>query len=483
MTYRPYTADIQRGGTRLLSRVAKDRDLRTLKRFIWIYFWLLIFEGALRKWFLPFLSAPLLIIRDPLAVLIYLQAIRCRRFPSNGLMMACFALTAGFILLAIVQIMSGVGGGILVAAYGLRTDFLHLPLMFIIPAAFTYVDVVKLGKWVLVVSVAMAALMIVQYSSSPSAWVNAATKVDAQQLAFVGEKIRPPGTFSFITGAGHFFVLATAFLLYGFGERVRVYSPLLLGGALLAVAAVQPVSGSRTLVLSCALVFLGAIAFGVLNPSRAPRILIITTLLFAVALALTLSSTFREAVGSFVMRWDQANASAGGAREGLLVRFTGWFTEPFSHLNEAGIIGKGLGMGTNAGSAIMTGALVILLAESEWTRVVLEVGPVLGFLYLAYRIWVGGLIALHAWRAARQQQLLPWLLAFAACLAVVSEPLSQPTNLGFMVFTAGLCLASIRNEPHQIRGVPDWGRSMSHSLALRATDNGSPSMPSMFAPF
>jgi hypothetical protein len=341
---------------------------------------------------------------------------------------------------------------------------------------------VKIGKWVLFVSMAMTALMIVQYSSSPGAWVNAATKVDAQQLAFVGEKIRPPGTFSFITGAGHFFVLATAFLLYGFGERVRVYSPLLLGGAMLAVAAVQPVSGSRTLVLSCALVFLGAIAFGVLNPSRVPRILVIAALLCVAALTLTLTTTFREAVGSFVMRWDQANASAGGAREGLLVRFTGWFTEPFTHLNEAGLIGKGLGMGTNAGSAIVTGVLVILLAENEWTRVVLEVGPVLGFLYLAYRTWIGGLIALQAWRAARQRQLLPWLLAFAACLTVVTEPLSQPTNLGFMVFTAGLCLASIRNRPHKIRAVSAMGRPMSPSLVLRGACNSAPSTPLMCAP-
>ena len=42
---------------------------------IWLYFWLLIFEGALRKWIFPSFSAPLLIVRDPIVILIYLVAI------------------------------------------------------------------------------------------------------------------------------------------------------------------------------------------------------------------------------------------------------------------------------------------------------------------------------------------------------------------------------------------------------------------------
>ena len=420
-----------------------DAELKTLKRLVWVYFWLLIFEGALRKWIFPPLSAPLLIVRDPVVLLIYLQAIRCRRFPTNGPMVACFALMAAFILLALAQIMTGCGGGMLVAMYGLRTDFLHLPLIFVIPEVFSYADVVKLGKWVLIVSIPMAVLMFVQYQSPPGAWVNAATKADAQQLAFVGERIRPPGTFSFITGAAHFFILATAFLLYGLMEKYRVYSPLLLGGAMLAIAIVQPLSGSRTMVLSCALVFAAAIAFGFLNPSRAQRILAITAVIVVAALALSMSSTFRDAVDTFMTRWDQANLSSGGAKEGLLMRFLGWFSEPFAHLSEAGLIGKGLGMGTNAGSAIMTGVLVFLLAESEWTRVVLESGPFLGFMYLAYRLWVGGVIGYRAWAAGKREQLLPWLLASGACLLVITEQISQPTNLGFMVLTAGLCLASI----------------------------------------
>ena len=33
-------------------------------RLVWAYFWLLLFEGALRKWLVPGLSSALLIVRD-----------------------------------------------------------------------------------------------------------------------------------------------------------------------------------------------------------------------------------------------------------------------------------------------------------------------------------------------------------------------------------------------------------------------------------
>jgi hypothetical protein len=39
-----------------------------LKRGIWAYFILLIFEGALRKWIFPGLSNALLLVRDPIAL-------------------------------------------------------------------------------------------------------------------------------------------------------------------------------------------------------------------------------------------------------------------------------------------------------------------------------------------------------------------------------------------------------------------------------
>ena len=54
-----------------------------LKKLFWAYFLLLIFEGALRKWVMPGLSAPLLLIRDPLGLLILIEAFRTYKWPDK----------------------------------------------------------------------------------------------------------------------------------------------------------------------------------------------------------------------------------------------------------------------------------------------------------------------------------------------------------------------------------------------------------------
>jgi hypothetical protein len=279
-------------------------------------------------------------------------------------------------------------------------------------------------------------------------------------------KVRPAGTFSFITGAAHFFGLATAFLIFGLSQG-KVYPRWLLAASLLSVAVVQPVSGSRTLVLGCGLVFVAAVLFGLFHPDQSKRTLMIAALATVLIAALSLTSFFREAIETFMTRWDSASASTGGVQHGIVGRFFNEFVEPFEYLPQAGFIGKGLGMGTNAASALLTGALVFLLVEGEWARVVLEVGPFLGFAYLGYRVWLGGAIALRAVRGARQGQLLPWLLAFEGCRNVIMEQLSQPTNLGFTVLVCALCLAAFSESWAPIEsGISTWESALQREPAL-----------------
>jgi hypothetical protein len=226
----------------------------------------------------------------------------------------------------------------------------------------------------------------------------------------------------------------------------------LLAASLLGVAIVQPVSGSRTLVLGCGLVFVAAVLFGLIYPNQSKRTLLLAVLLTVSIAALSLTSFFREAIETFMTRWDSASSSTGGVQHGIVGRFFNEFVEPFEYLPQAGFIGKGLGMGTNAASALLTGALVFLLAEGEWSRVVLEVGPFLGFAYLGYRVWLGGSIALRAIQGAKEGQLLPWLLAFDGCRSVIMEQFSQPTNLGFTVLVCGLCLAAFSENRAPVEG-------------------------------
>ena len=240
-----------------------------LKRAIWVYVWLLIFEGSLRKWLLPQLSDVLLIIRDPVALLIYALAIRARIFPTNGFIISLAIISVlswGVAVLVLIPYLS-VKPLLLVTGFGFRSNFLHLPLIFVIGKALTYEDLRKLGWWFLVGMIPMAALLAVQFAASPESFINrTAGAGDGLQITAGGGKIRPPGTFSFVSGVIFYSALASAFLLYAALTR-QLYRNWVLYSAGCALVITIGVSGSRSVLLSVLIVMASLLAIVLIRPS------------------------------------------------------------------------------------------------------------------------------------------------------------------------------------------------------------------------
>ncbi len=113
-----------------------------LKVWIWIYFLLWVFEGALRKWVVPPLSTPLLLVRDPIVLWLIFLASRRRLLSAN-------IYYSGMVILGMLSIVTAVflgHGSLPVAIYGARTMLLYFPLIFIIGRVFNEDDVIKIGK-------------------------------------------------------------------------------------------------------------------------------------------------------------------------------------------------------------------------------------------------------------------------------------------------------------------------------------------------
>src|SRR2546423_15602513 len=62
--------------------------LRNIRRLIYLYFFLLIIEGALRKWMVPQFFNPLLLVRVLVVLSIYFLAWSADIFPRNGLILS-----------------------------------------------------------------------------------------------------------------------------------------------------------------------------------------------------------------------------------------------------------------------------------------------------------------------------------------------------------------------------------------------------------
>lgn len=423
----------------------REANRQSLLKLIWLYFILLLFEGALRKWVVPFLSDPLLIIRDPVALLIYVQALRLGFVGSTGRYVGWAVMAFGFLGLGLLQaVLQGIRPEVVI--YGWRTYFFHVPLIFIIPEVVRPSDVMKMGKLLLLMSVPMALLMLAQFRAPSDSFINASTIEGGAQITLVGDKIRPPGIFSFTSGASTYFSIVFALLLYGSLAK-KIFNPATMVVASFSLVAGAFVSGSRTYVVTCGMIMILCLPVLVRFPAMLLRLVGAAVALgLGVIVMLALPAT-REAFDIFAIRWTGAAETEQGAYVGgWLGRVFAGPMEAFYWGGETPLTGFGMGLGTNVGAKLMTGSAAMIAPEWEWARMVFELGPFFGFIIIFARCAFAFLLMRWAWQGVVKGRFLAWILMTTVVYNVTSAQLKQPTMLGFTVFFAGLALAAMSDE-------------------------------------
>jgi hypothetical protein len=435
-----------------LEESAKHR----IRQLIWVYFWLLLLEGALRKWIVPQLSNPLLIVRDPVAIGIYFFAIRARLFPRNGWTVVLAVIAVLTLICTFVQLLPYIPPKsiALVAGYGFHANYLHLPLIFVIGRVMRPEDLRKLGWWTLLILIPMSLLLVAQFRASPDAFVNRTAGGEGEMMTATLGKVRTAGPFSFVIGVVAYYALATAFLIWGV-LRKGTYKNWLLAAAGVALVIGIAVSGSRSVVAACVLVAAPLVLVVVLRPDMVNRLA--QVLLVVVILGFVVSRTpiFKEGLNVLTTRFTEvAEASETTVTGSVIGRFVSGFTEPFHVMGFAPVLGFGLGIGTNAGAKLLTGQAVFLLTEDEWARIFLENGPILGIAYVLWRIAIAIAIGWRCIKAIASGNLLPVLLFSSTFLPLINGQFGQPTILGFVTFVTGLTLAALQNPEFQAKAKP-----------------------------
>jgi len=403
-----------------------------IRRLIWLYFILWIVEGALRFWVLPSLSNPLLIVRDPVVILIYLAALSSGVMPRN-------VFTIGSIILSVVAFLAAIlvgHGSFLVALYGVRATFLHLPLIFVIQRVCRKEDIEQICRVVLWLSVPMAFLAVYQFRSPAESWINQGG------MRAHYSTVRPAGTFSFVSGMVAFASLVSAFLAHSF-TSMRSFGLVRSASAAVAALAMVAVSNSRTMAFSVGIIFVmmvGLVFF------RGTKVIGSVLLIGVIGLASTTLSTtefFADGTQSLKRRFLD-NATSSGIIESAFQRVFGNFMEGFYASNEAALLGQGIGYGTNAGAMLLTGKREFLGGETDWSRTIVELGPILGWIFLAMRSAIAWQMLKAGLKSLKAGNLLPMLLFGAGVVTVLIGQWGVPTNQGFATLVAGFCLAASR---------------------------------------
>ncbi|HTP40136.1 MAG TPA: hypothetical protein VMI92_11245 [Steroidobacteraceae bacterium] len=431
---------------------------RAIENLVLVLFWLLIFEGSLRKWLLPEYSRWLFFVRDPFLLILYWQAARARAWRDAGpLLWAGSALAVLAVMVAFTQSISfGDPRMLPMLIYGWRQYFLYLPLPFVLAATVDRAFLVRFTRHAIAAVVLTAPLVVIEYGSPGSSVLNRGSAEDAalqfQSFDLLGEHIRPSGFFTTNIGVKEL-LSSTAALLFAFwlmpvaGRGMRL--PWLLCGAA-GVATCLALSGSRAAFVHMAIVVLAALGVGFVTRSGAVRARALTIpLLLCLAGAILYPLVFPGALQTMLERVANANAfESQHSSLGILGRALSEYVEFLQRIGTTPLLGWGLGLGGNGRTFLGdTSALPLaqIAAESEWTRHVVDLG-VVGLLFILYRIvFVLVLLwrALHATRVARSP--LPLMLfGYVGIVLLNGQMTGQGTVGGFAWLYVGLCMASCR---------------------------------------
>lgn len=410
--------------------------------WVWAYLLLFILEGALRKWIFPSLSTPLLMVRTPIVIYMFVIAFQrgwIRNMYAKGLMVMstiCF-----FTALALGH------HNIFIAAFGWHNYFLHFPFIAIAARLLTRDDVIKMGKCILYISVPMTLLIILQFYSPQSAWVNIGVGGEGSS-GFGGAMgyYRPSGTFSFTSGYTAFESLVCSFLIFYFMENTNIPQNLRIKKVHLYIIAFcyvlcLPYSMSRSMIFMTVIIIVFVALCSSWNVKMLNKMLLVILSIGFISFLAIKSGYMGESIDAMTLRFEQAGKVEGGLDGTIWDRYIGGFFN--SLFMDVPIFGYGLGIGTNAGAKLINGDMFsIFNAESGFGLVVGEVGLLLGLFFIYFRIaWAMSLFlkGMHQKSNTLAMTLLP-----SMCITLATGGIGAVPMMGYLVCVSFLGTAALR---------------------------------------
>lgn len=376
-----------------------------------IYFLFLI-AGSLRKWLLPGLETPLILLSDPFVFALYayclfykliMQKDIARPWLGFALFSSCFGLiqysTSGYSL----------EGWLL----GVRAYWLYMPLAFIIPVTFRPEDVIRFFKFNLWLAMPYAFLVATQYRASPYSFINQGVGGDEAAAVSVALNIfRPFGLFTYTSPNVQFTtaMIAMFIAVYLTSNKEHPHK-IVFPGMAIAVGAMGVLTGSRGIFFVTA-VILGLTILGLictrLSISTLVRILFIFS--FVALAGWLLINVFPDMFEAINIRFEVASASEGS----IWNRVFGIFSF-LGALETAPIFGQGIGAGAS-GVARFLGLQNLAFGESDLERNINELGFIFGSIFLFLRWFTSVWVIVNAIKLTRRG--MPMVLPLAGFVVV-----------------------------------------------------------------
>ncbi|BAU63907.1 unknown protein [Stanieria sp. NIES-3757] len=358
------------------------------KRSVKTVFFLVVFEGILRKWVLPQASDLIYFLKDIVLLGAYIKYFVLSPYEKkvpikNDFLKLIICLVAGWCLF---QVFNPSLGSPIVGFFGLRGYLFYIPLMWMITNLFSSEkELYQFLRSHLLLIIPVGLLGIVQFFI-PGSFLNVYAGGQDAVAGFAGtDFVRITGTFSYISGYSMFLSICFALVIPIFIKEHSLKWQIILAFAMALLIGNSLMTGSRAVILFDCLFMIGY--FSLLwwqQPSLVAKYL--RRFLIPIILSLiTITFGLRPAFDAFINRATSSDNLSNRIVDTFVVaqyfQFKFWDGYGTGAANQA----------TNSLRSLLNlphGELIPIGFEQEMGRIALELGPI-GFL-----LWYGLRISL-----------------------------------------------------------------------------------------
>lgn len=414
------------------------------RKLLLIYLILLIAEGALRKWIFPSLSTPLLVIRDPFVLLLVIQGVR-KNLLSSGFAKVSFLLAFIAIITSIIMPHEK----LLVIIFGARIFMIYIPCIFVISKIITIKDIYTIGRACIYLSIPMTILVILQFFSPQSAWVNRGIGGSLEGSGFGGAMgyYRPAAIFSFTQGFINFQGFVGTFLIaYIFDKKAQLSAPIkpfILLCTIIMYLITIPLSISRTHLFQTSAIILILIMGLIITGKSIKKMFTSIFILFLIIPILLQIESVQLFLEVFLSRFESAQGSEGDVLQGTIGnRWFGAMFRPWTL--DVPTWGYGIGTGTRVGISMIPPHLI---TDEDWTRIIYESGLLLGGGFILLRLCLTLRIVIQSFSIAHNKaDIMPLIFLPCTLFFLPQGPLGGTVPLGFTIIAVAFSLTIINQK-------------------------------------
>lgn len=416
---------------------AVKAKISTIGKIFLAVFFVVLFEGAIRKWISPALTVPLVLLRDCLALYgIYWAFSRGKVKTTNGIFKFLIWWTVILVSWGLFQLIVN-QNSLFIYFIGLRFWLLYLWFACIAAVAMTEYDFRVIIKTIMLVVLCITPLIVLQFYSSPSAFINKQVEDDDEKVfKLTADFVRTTGLFSFTLGQSTLLAIASPFVLsalmgVNYFLKKNKLMPVMI---FIALCICTMLSGSRAALAMFVIIFMTMVFVEIFFFKRKRNSSKLVVLIISLAIVVLVPFLFTSALNATTERVVSASESEA-LDERIAVIFLG---EPKIR-EKLSFIGHGFGMGTNLVGALSKTQFA--LGEAETGRVLME-GGVIGFVFIFLKFAILLVAIKKSFFIARSTgNTLPILLWISLIFAMLSwSIIGQLTvnALGYMFFGLGI---------------------------------------------